>query len=109
MKKAPDHRADGLEPSQNNDTLRKFPGPFPPQLCYNEARQRAWFDAARSERIREGKEVTAMTGFEIVSSLLIVTFVSTVLFAYIWLRTHEVMHTTHPHVDKMAGDEGEDW
>ena len=47
-----------------------------------------------------------MTGLEIV---LIVMFVSTVLFAYVWLRTHDVMHMTHPHIDKMVGDEGEEW
>ena len=47
-----------------------------------------------------------MTGL---SSVLIVMFVSAALFAYVWLRSHEVMHMTHPHVDKMAGDEGEEW
>lgn len=41
-------------------------------------------------------------------SLLIVTLVSVILFLYIWLGSHGT-HKTHPHVDKMAGDEGEDW
>jgi hypothetical protein len=42
-------------------------------------------------------------------SLLMITLVSTVLFVYVWLQSHGVMHKTHPHVDLMAGDEGEDW
>ena len=42
-------------------------------------------------------------------SLLIVTLVSTILFVCVWLGSHGVTHmTTHPHVDAMAGDEGED-
>ena len=41
-------------------------------------------------------------------SLLIVTLVSAVLIVYVWLRSHDVMHMTHHHVDTMAGDEGED-
>lgn len=41
-------------------------------------------------------------------SLLIVTVVSAILFVTIWLRSHGVEHMTHPRVDKMAGDEGED-
>ena len=41
-------------------------------------------------------------------SLLIVTLITAILFVYVWLRSHEVMHMTHPHVDMMAGDEGED-
>jgi hypothetical protein len=46
-------------------------------------------------------------------SLLIVTLVTAVLFVYVWLRSHGVSHTTHPHmtharVDGMAGEEGED-
>ncbi|HEY6872001.1 MAG TPA: hypothetical protein VI298_04640 [Geobacteraceae bacterium] len=68
---------------------------------------------ADEERIREGKEVGAMTGigwemFSTKVSLLLVTLVSTVLFVYVWLRSHGVEHMTHPHVDKMAGDEGDD-
>jgi hypothetical protein len=67
----------------------------------------------QSERIREGKEVTTMTGngwemFGTGASLLIVALVSAILFVYIWLRSHDVMHMTHSHVDEMAGDEGED-
>ncbi len=43
-------------------------------------------------------------------SLLIVTLVSAILFVYTWLRSGEDRHmTTHPHLDRMAGDEGEDW
>jgi hypothetical protein len=41
-------------------------------------------------------------------SLLLVTSVSAIFFVYVWLRSHGVEHMTHPHVDKMAGDEGED-
>jgi len=43
-------------------------------------------------------------------SLLIITLVSAILFVYTWVRSHDVMNmTTYPHVDKMAGDEGEEW
>ncbi|HYS42838.1 MAG TPA: hypothetical protein VEM32_02555 [Geobacteraceae bacterium] len=41
-------------------------------------------------------------------SLLFVTSASAIFFVYVWLRSHGVAHMTHPHVDKMAGDEGED-
>lgn len=42
-------------------------------------------------------------------SLLIITLVSAILFVYTWLTSHGVMRmTTHPHLDAMAGDEGED-
>ncbi|HEX5773358.1 MAG TPA: hypothetical protein VFY07_03475 [Geomobilimonas sp.] len=42
-------------------------------------------------------------------SLLIVTLVSAILFVYTWMRSGDTMHmTTHPRVDRMAGDEGED-
>ena len=41
-------------------------------------------------------------------SLLLVMSVSAILFVYIWLQSHGVEHMTHVHVDKMAGDEGED-
>lgn len=41
-------------------------------------------------------------------SLLIVTLVSAVLFVSIWLGSHGVTHMTHPHLDEMAGDEGDD-
>ncbi|KAF0220614.1 MAG: hypothetical protein FD174_938 [Geobacteraceae bacterium] len=41
-------------------------------------------------------------------SLLIITLVSAILFVYIWLGSHGVTHRTYPHVDEMAGDEGED-
>ncbi|WP_298273494.1 hypothetical protein [Geobacter sp.] len=42
-------------------------------------------------------------------SLLLVTTVSIILFAYTWFRSHGVEHMTRTHVDEMAGDEGEDW
>jgi len=43
-------------------------------------------------------------------SLLIVTLVSAILFVYTWMRSRDDMRmTTHPRVDRMAGDEGEDW
>ncbi len=45
------------------------------------------------------------TGF----SLILVSLVTIVLFAYIWLRTHGITNMTYAHVDGMAGDEGEDW
>ena len=41
-------------------------------------------------------------------SLLIVTGVSTILFVYVWLGSHGIKRTTHPHLDDRAGDEGED-
>ncbi len=41
-------------------------------------------------------------------NIVVVTFVTAVLFVYAWLRSHGAMHTGHPHVDSMAGDEGED-
>ena len=41
-------------------------------------------------------------------SLLLVTLGSTIFFVYVWLRSHGVEHMHHPHVDKMAGDEGDD-
>ncbi len=45
-----------------------------------------------------------MTGI----SLLILTLVSTIVFVYVRLRSHDGIYMTHPHVDAMAGDEGED-
>ena len=41
-------------------------------------------------------------------SLLLVMSVSAILFVYTWVQSHGIEHMTHPHVDKMAGDEGED-
>jgi hypothetical protein len=41
-------------------------------------------------------------------SLLIVTLVSAILFVYVWIGSHGINHMTHPHVDDMAGDEGDD-
>ena len=41
-------------------------------------------------------------------SLLLVTLGSTIFFVYVWLQSHGVEHMHHPHVDKMAGDEGDD-
>ena len=41
-------------------------------------------------------------------SLLLTTLAAAVLFMYTWMRSHGVTHMTHPHVDMMAGDEGED-
>jgi hypothetical protein len=66
-----------------------------------------------SERIREGKEVATMTGigwemFGTTVSLLLVTSASAIFFVYVWIRSHGVEHMTYSHVDKMAGDEGED-
>ena len=55
-----------------------------------------------------------MTGwgyFGTAFSLLFVTLVTTIIFAYVWLRSHGPAHMTHfhqAHVDAMAGDEGED-
>ncbi len=51
-----------------------------------------------------------MTGLSIgISfSLLIVMLVSAILFAFIWLRSHDIAHMIHGHVDGMAGDEGEE-
>lgn len=42
-------------------------------------------------------------------SMLLISSVSIVLFLYVWLGSHGVEHMTNPHVDAMAGDEGEDW
>ena len=42
------------------------------------------------------------------SSLILIMLVSAILFVYTWLRSHGDTHMTHPHVDKMAGDEGDD-
>lgn len=47
--------------------------------------------------------------FSTTVSLLLVMLVTTVLFVYVWLKSHGIDHMTHPHVDEMAGDEGEDW
>ncbi len=46
--------------------------------------------------------------FGIMFSLLIVMLVTVILFSYVWLRSHDLAHLTHAHVDGMAGDEGED-
>ncbi|MCM2359431.1 MAG: hypothetical protein NDI77_14875 [Geobacteraceae bacterium] len=51
------------------------------------------------------------TGWEMFGttvSLLLVMSVSAILFVYVWLQSHGIEHMTHPHVDKMAGDEGDD-
>ena len=61
---------------------------------------------------RKGKEVVTMAGigyFGTGFSLVLVMLVTTILFVYIWLRSHGVMHRlSHANVDSMAGDEGED-
>jgi hypothetical protein len=38
----------------------------------------------------------------------IVALVTSVLFIYIWLRSHGEIHTPHARVDSRAGDEGDD-
>ena len=42
-------------------------------------------------------------------SLLIIMVVSIILFVGVWFGTHGSKHMHLTHVDKMAGDEGEDW
>ena len=53
-----------------------------------------------------------MTGeyyFGTTFSLLLVMVISAVLFVYVMLESHGMVpRMTHPHVDAMAGDEGED-
>jgi len=95
------------------DPEGEFYGPLILTYAIIKAGSRYGSTLPQSERIREGKEVTIMTGngwemFGTGVSLLMITLVSTVLFVYVWLQSHDVMHKTHPHVDLMAGDEGED-
>ncbi len=50
-----------------------------------------------------------MTGVSIgvFFSLFLVLLAMVVLFFYTWLRSHDLGHMTHAHVDGMAGDEGD--
>jgi hypothetical protein len=41
-------------------------------------------------------------------SWLFIALVSAILFVYTWFRSHDFTTMTHAHVDRMAGDEGEE-